>query len=197
MANKQSTFTNMFLTLLIVTAVAAMALGGVYNMTKGPIDANQRKKLEKALQEVLPEFDNNISEDKYTVAAPGGGKDSLTIYPAKKDGQLVGYAVRTFTKKGYSGLIRLMVGFKPEGSIINISVLQHAETPGLGDKMDKAKSNWSKQFNEKNPEDYTLQVKKDGGDVDAITAATITSRAYCDAVQRAYDTLQKEMKGGE
>lgn len=187
----------MFLTLLIVSSAAALALGGVYNVTKAPIKANQKAKLEKALQEVLPEFDNKISDDTYKLAAPGGGEDSLTIYPAKKGGEITGYAVKTYTKKGYSGLIRLMVGFNPDGSIINISVLHHAETPGLGDKMEKSKSDWSNQFHDKNPGDFQLKVKKDGGDVDAITAATISSRAYCDAVQRAYDTIQKEIKGGE
>ena len=83
-----------------------------------------------------------------------------------------------------------MVGLLPDGSINNISVLEHKETPGLGDKMQKSKSTWSDQFNGKNPANYKLKVTKDGGDVDAITAATISSRAYCDAVQRAYDTFK-------
>jgi electron transport complex protein RnfG len=84
-----------------------------------------------------------------------------------------------------------MVGFKPDGTIHNISVLDHAETPGLGSKIEKSSSSWSEQFNGKNPTDFQLQVRKDGGDVDAITAATISSRAYCDAVQKAYKAFQK------
>ena len=84
-----------------------------------------------------------------------------------------------------------MVGFLPDGTIRNISVLEHAETPGLGDKMEKKKSSWSEQFNGKNPESYKLQVTKDGGSVDAITAATISSRAYADAVDRAYKAYKK------
>ena len=67
--------------------------------------------------------------------------------------------------------------------------MQHKETPGLGDKTDSKKSNWNKQFREKDPSKFSLVVSKDGGDVDAITAATISSRAYCDAVQRAYDVF--------
>lgn len=195
MANKESTFTNMLLTLIIVASVAALALGGVYQATKEPIANNQKEKMQNALQEVLPEFDNDIAEDTKTVETEDG--KTLTFYLAKKEGELVGVAIETYTLQGYSGLIKLMVGFLPDGSIKNISVLQHAETPGLGDKMDKSKHDWSIQYNGKNPAEFDLRVKKDGGDVDAITAATISSRAYSDAVQRAYDAFTKEMKGGE
>ena len=94
--------------------------------------------------------------------------------------------------KGFSGKIELMVGFLDDGTIENTAVLMHKETPGLGDKMDQKKSDFSLQFIGKNPVDFKLKVKKDGGDVDAITAATISSRAFCDAVQRAYDVFEKE-----
>jgi electron transport complex protein RnfG len=85
-----------------------------------------------------------------------------------------------------------MAGFRPDGTIINISVLEQKETPGLGTKM--TEPGFKDQFNEKNPAEFQLKVKKDGGPVDAITAATISSRAFCDAVQRAYNTLQKGVK---
>jgi electron transport complex protein RnfG len=120
---------------------------------------------------------------------PTGEGDSLDIYPAKKDNTIVGYAINTNTKKGFSGNISLMAGFKPDGTIINITVLEQKETPGLGNKM--AEPPFKNQFNDKNPAQYKLKVKKDGGPVDAITAATISSRAFCDAVQRAYNALQK------
>jgi electron transport complex protein RnfG len=80
-----------------------------------------------------------------------------------------------------------MAGFKPDGTIFNIAVLEHKETPGLGTKM--SEPSFKDQFMEKNPSDFLLIVKNDGGPVDAITAATISSRAFCDAVQRAYGTL--------
>ncbi|MFW6019949.1 MAG: RnfABCDGE type electron transport complex subunit G [Bacteroidales bacterium] len=195
MANKESTFTNMLLTMVIVTAVAALALGGVYKATKTPIEKNQEQKTNAALQNVLPDYNNKITQDTKTVKTDEGKE--ITLYKAKKDDELVGVAVETFTTKGYSGLIKLMVGFLPDGTIENISVLQHAETPGLGDKMEKGKSEWSKQLNGKNPAEFNLSVSKDGGDVDAITAATITSRAYCDAVKRAYEAFNQEIKGGE
>ncbi|MCF8331136.1 MAG: RnfABCDGE type electron transport complex subunit G [Bacteroidales bacterium] len=195
MANKESTFTNMLLTMVIVTSIAALALGGVYKATKDPIQQNQDRKMNAALKNVLPDFDNNIAKDTVSVQMEAGEK--VMLYKAKKDDELVGVAVETYTMKGYSGLIKLMVGFLPDGTIKNISVLQHAETPGLGDKMEEDKSDWSEQFNDKNPAEYELSVSKDGGNVDAITAATISSRAYCDAVKRAYDAFKKEMKGGK
>ena len=83
-----------------------------------------------------------------------------------------------------------MVGFLPDGTINDVAVLEHEETPGLGDKMEKKKSDWSLQFQGKNPETFRLSVTKDGGDVDAITASTISSRAFCDAVTRAYENFK-------
>ena len=185
---KQSTFTNMVLTLFIVTLAASTALGFIYELTKEPIAEAKLRKKNLAIQQVVPEYTNQPNEESYEAEVDG---HTITLYPAKKDGELVGVAVSTITNKGFSGEIRLMVGFQPNGTINNISVLEHAETPGLGDKMEKKKSEWSNQFNNKNPEDFQLDVKKDGGEVDAITAATISSRAYCDAVERAYKAFKK------
>jgi electron transport complex protein RnfG len=185
---KESTFTNMVVTLFVVTLAASTALGFVYELTKGPIAEAKLKKKNMAIQKVVPEYTNQPNDEAYKVEIEG---DSLTLYPAKKDGELVGVAVSTITHKGFSGDFRLMVGFKADGTINSISVLEHAETPGLGDKMEKDKADWSNQFNNKYPGDFQLKVKKDGGDVDAITAATITSRAYCDAVQKAYKAFKK------
>ena len=87
------------------------------------------------------------------------------------------------------------MGYDPKAkTIIGYEVLECKETPGLGDKMDIKKSQFPVQFMNKNPIDFELKVTKDGGDVDAITAATISSRAFCDAVQRAYETFEKERK---
>ena len=116
----------------------------------------------------------------------------MTIYEARKEGAPVGKAVRTYTDKGFSGRFWIMVGFKDGGVITGTSVLEHKETPGLGDKMETGKSEWPQQFVGKDPANFELRVKKDGGDVDAITAATITSRAFCDAAERAYETLKNQ-----
>lgn len=188
MAKKESSFVNMVLTLFIVTAIAALALGGVYNATKGPIAIAKRLKIEKAIGEVLPAFDS-ITEYK---VLPEGGKDSLTFYQATNAGENVGTAIRTYTDEGFSGRIWIMVGFVDGDVISGTSVLEHKETPGLGDKMDKKKADWPDQFVGKNLTEFTLLVTKDRGDVDAITAATITSRAFCEAAQRAYDELKKQ-----
>jgi len=189
-SKKESSFTNMVLTLFLVTALAALALGAVYSVTKEPIALAKKKKLEAAIKTVLPDFDT-ITTKK--VADESG--DSLTFYYADKEGKEVGVAVETYSNKGFGGRIELMIGFMNDGSISNTAVLSQKETPGLGDKMNKTKSNFSDQFNGKNPADFRLKVKKDGGDVDAITAATISSRAFCDAVQRAYNTFEKD--GGD
>ncbi|MBK7710404.1 MAG: RnfABCDGE type electron transport complex subunit G [Bacteroidales bacterium] len=187
MAKTESTFKNMVLSLTLISLAASASLGFVYQFTKKPIELSNLNKKLTAIRQVVPEFNNNPDKEMYRL--PTGDGDSLDIYPARKNDEIVGYAVNTFTKKGFSGNINLMAGFKPDGTIINISVLEHKETPGLGSKMnDPAFRN---QFNDKNPTSFELKVKKDGGPVDAITAATISSRAFYDAVSRAYVTLQK------
>nr|NQU93570.1 RnfABCDGE type electron transport complex subunit G [Bacteroidota bacterium] len=185
MAKTESTFLNMFLTLLIVTAVSSLAASAVYNLTKGPIAEVQRLKLQKAISQVMPGF----TELKKVQMMPATGSDSLTFFEGLKDGQEIGVAVKTYTNLGYSGLIKLMVGFKPDGTITNIEVLEQKETPGLGTKM--ATPKFKDQFMGKNPATFKVEVKKDGGQVDAITAATISSRAFCDAVMRAYTTFEQ------
>lgn len=179
----------MTLTLLVITLLSAASLGFVYTLTQAPIQEAKMGKVNSAISKVLPQFDNNPSSQKYEVEVEGG---SLTFYPATRDGESVGTAIQTFSKNGFGGEIDLIVGFLSDGSIHAIEVIGHKETPGLGDKMESKKSNFSVQFQGKNPKDFKLIVKKDGGDVDAITASTISSRAYCDAVQRAYDALVKE-----
>jgi electron transport complex protein RnfG len=189
MAKKESKFGNMVSTLVIITAVAGLALSYVHKITAEPIRQAQEAKLKKALTAVLPEFDEVQS---LKVAAYDGGEDSLEFFVATKGGEEVGTAIKTFTNKGFSGRIDLLVGLLPGGIINNTAVLSHKETPGLGDKMDIAKSDFPKQFMGKDPANYKLIVKKDGGDVDAITASTISSRGFCDAVDRAYQTYMKE-----
>lgn len=187
MAKTESTFKNMVLSLTIISLVASACLGFVYQMTKEPIERSVMNKKLAAIKQVVPEFNNNPNEEMFRL--PTGEGDSLDIYPAKKDSIIVGYAVNTYTKKGFSGNISLMAGFSPDGTIVNITVLDHKETPGLGTKMTEPK--FKEQFNNKNPSLFILKVKNDGGPVDAISAATISSRAFCDAVQRAYNTLKK------
>ncbi len=200
MAQRESTFVNMVVVLFLISAIAATALAFVYQATKDPIQKSKLEKKKQAIKNVVNDFDNNPIEEMFKIPVEGG--DSVECYPAKKDGKIVGYAVKTFSKKGFSGLITVMVGFDPDGHIHKTAVLEHHETPGLGDKMQRNKSNFSKQFDnmdvpdipDKDNDGIIIEVKKDNGTVDAITAATITSRAFCDAAERAYNAFKKIKK---
>lgn len=193
MADKKklpSTFLNMVLVLSVIALVSALALGLTYSGTKKAIAEVEVKRTLAALEKVLPEFDNNPNDEKYTME--GDAFAEMEFFPATKDGQPVGIAVRTYSDNGFSERIWLMVGFTNDKKLNNISVLKHKETPGLGTKMKEPK--FKTQFEGKDPAAFKLIVKKDGGDVDAISAATISSRAFCEATQKAYDALQQ---GGE
>ncbi len=188
MSKKESTFFGMLLSLLVITLVSGFALGFVNDLT---IEPKAKAKLEKkinALKLVLPAFDNNPVEDVKMVKSDKVS-DSVEIYPAYSKNKFVGAAVIGSTDKGFSGLVKLMVGFKPNGDIENVVVLEQKETPGLGTKMTDDK--FLQQFKGINISDFKLKVKKDGGDVDALTGATISSRAFCDATQMAYDAFIK------
>ena len=191
MAKTESTFISMTLTLVMVTLVAAGLLGTVFELTREPIRLAELKKKNEAIAVVVPGFDNEPSQEVQRVFLDG---DSLYLYTARKGDEILGTAVETFTNKGFSGNFKLMVGFDPDGSIIDIAVISHAETPGLGDKMEIGKSDFHMQFMGQHPDDFKLAVTKDRGDVDAITASTITSRAYCDAVERAFKAFKELQK---
>lgn len=187
MAKKDSIW-RLVIVLTCISLLAALALTGVYALTKGPIEKGQKEKKEKALQSVLPAYEGTVRD---TVVVDADNEQIPVHLAIGKNGELCGAGIETYTKKAFSGRFDLMVGFDAEGAIVNTEVLKASETPGLGDKINKDKSDFALQFNHQNPADYQLVVKKDGGDVDAITAATISSRAYCDAVQRAYDIFMK------
>ena len=169
----------MVIALVVITFVAAASLGGVYEVTKEPIAAAKLAKKNRAISEVIPQFTNNPGDEEYKIPVDG---DTLYFYPGRAEDKLVGTAIESFTRMGFSGEIKVMVGLLPDGTINDVAVLEHSETPGLGDKMDKKKSDWSLQFQGKNPADFKIAVTKDGGEIDAITASTISSRAFCDAV---------------
>ncbi len=194
---RESTFKNMLIVLFLVSAAAASALAFVYQKTKAPIAKAKLEKKKKAIKNVVNDFDNNPIADMFKIPTENG--DSVECYPAKKDGKIVGYAIKTYSKKGFGGLITVMIGFDPDGHIHKTAVLDQHETPGLGDKMQRSKSNFSNQFDnmdlpeipDKDHDGIITEVKKDGGTVDAITAATISSRAFCDATERAYNAFKK------
>lgn len=192
MAAKKDTLLNMFVALFVICIVAGGVLGIVFNATKDPIAAAENAKRTAAIKNVLPEF--KTLKTVNVMSAIEGDNAEIPFHLAyDANNNFIGAAVETFTNKGFSGNISLMVGILADGTVKNISVLQHAETPGLGSKMEE--ESFKNQFNDKNPASFNFSVKKDGGDVDAITAATISSRAFCDAVNRALSTFENN-KGG-
>ncbi len=175
----------MVLVLSSITLFAALALGSVYTLTKDPIAVSKMAKQQNAIKDVLPPFDHF---DLKAIEV-NDGVEILKVYKAyDKRNVFVGAAVESSSNNGFSGKISLMVGFDKAGAIVNYSVLEQKETPGLGAKM----LNWFKTNNKnqsilgKNPATANLSVSKDGGEIDAITAATISSRAFLFAVRNAY-----------
>ena len=184
---KESTLVNMLVALLVIAAVSGGVLGLVYGVTKDTIAQVDQKKNEAAIQAVLP-LEGEITYEADTLKYNYEGVD-LT-FPCNlaynANGNFQGAAVKT-SEGGFGGKIDMMVGFLADGTIKGTSVLSHAETPGLGANMT---GKFKDQFVDKNPASYKLTVTKDGGDVDAITAATITSRAFSKAVDKAYKAFE-------
>lgn len=180
----KSTLKNMTAVLFGITLVASAGVGVVNRITEEPIAKAKEAATIAALNEVLPAFDETTTEALTIDELP------ITVYTATKGDEVAGYAVETMTKKGFGGNVRLMVGFTPAGEVINVNVLEQSETPGLGTKMADEGNPLITSFKGKNPADMNMAVKKDGGDVDALTAATISSRAYVDAVNRAWEAYK-------
>lgn len=168
--------------LFVIAFVCSGAVALVYNLTEEPIAVAQQEKAVEALKKALPEFDTIT--DTVEMA-------DCVIYPVSKSGAAVGFAVKCASPNGFSGNIELMVGFREDGIIHNIEVLQQAETPGLGANMVSEGNALTASFVGKSAAELNMAVKKDGGDIDALTAATISSRAYSEAVGFAYGAFQK------
>ena len=183
MKKLESSLKNMLLVLTGVTVVSVALLAWVNELTKEPIAQANAKALSDAVSLVVPDFDNNPIAEKKIQEVNGV---QYAVYPATKSGEYIGAAVEA-SAMGFGGDLKVLVGFDAEGNILNYSLLSHAETPGLGSKADT----WFKKGNKgditgMNPGKAALTVSKDGGQVDAITASTITSRAFLSAVNAAY-----------
>ena len=177
MAKLESSLKNMIISLAAISLIAASVLGGVYEFTKQPILDSQTNKKTNAIKEVLPQNNPKILPEIEIELEDKPNK--FIVFPAEKDGEFIGAAIQT-SSMGYAGVIEVMVGFDKEGNIINYSILSMAETPGLGSKLtDWFKTDKNNQsIKGKNPSIDNFTVKKDGGDFDAITASTISSRAF-------------------
>lgn len=176
----KSSLKNMVVVLFVITLISSACVGVVNMITAEPIRAAKEAAVKAALAQVLPEFDATEKSEHMA--------DELAIvaHKATKDDEVVGYAIETATKSGFSGMIKMVVGFDTAGKILNVNVLEQNETPGLGAKMTEAENPLLASVKDKLASQINLTVKKDGGDVDALTAATISSRAYAEAVARAY-----------
>jgi len=128
-----STLPNMILSLGAVTIIAGSILGSVYTVTKEPIARQEAAQQQQAIADVAPSFDNNPESDKWETTIDG---NTFTVYPAYKDGKLAGAAVKGSTMNGFAGEITVMCGFEADGTVKDYRVLQQAETPGLGTKME-------------------------------------------------------------
>lgn len=187
----ESTVRNMFVSLTVICLVCSALLGGAYAITKDKIDEAEINKQNEAIARVVPEFDNIPSEEVFEVELEG---KKYAVYPAKLSGEVVGYAINT-SATGFSGPVVIMVGITAEGRIFNTVPVSHAETPGLGAKISEEGNPFVEQFKDMDPSATVLKVKKDGGDIDAITASTITSRAYTAAVESAWMVFNKIKEG--
>lgn len=181
MKKKESSLKNMLLSLAIIAGISGVCLGVVNKLTANRIQQAKELKEADALKKVLPAFERS---EALEVASPDDAARMVKVFKAYQGEALVGIAVNCYTKKGFGGEVNLMVGILPDGTLNKVDVLKHNETPGLGTKMKEPV--FYAQFEGKHPQSFKMRVKKDGGDVDAITSATISSRAYCDALDRAY-----------
>ncbi len=188
MAKLESSIKNMVMSLTFVSLIASALLAGAYALTKEPIEKAKQDNTTNAIKEVLPDKDCQVGD--IVEIKLDGYETPFIIHPATKNGELTGAAIETYCTEGYGGTLKVMVGMDNEGTISNYSILETSETPGLGAKAGE----WFKAKGDirgKNPGKINFTVKKDGGDIDAITASTITSRAFLKSVQCAFDAFKQ------
>ncbi len=179
--------------LVIVCVVAAAVLAMVYSITKEPIRIAIEQETIKAVKSVVIGYTDDMIIDTITVTE---NEADFIIYTVKdKTGKIIGRSISTFSMNGYGGIMCFMLGVKPNNKVSGIYVLSHKETPGLGTKMDLPL--FKDQFLDKSLKTTIFKVKKDGGDIDAITSATITSRAVIEAIELGLQVLDKHFEYGE
>ncbi len=176
------------LSAMVITAfLSAVLLTFVHNITEKPIKAAQERLIAESIKKVAAgEFDNDPFAESLIIH---NGRDQLVLYPARKNGYVTSVIVKSFSNKGFGGRMDVLVSFLLDGTINGYNVFNHKETPGLGSKVN------DKHFKDGiiglNPRRKSFSVKQDGGNIDAVTGATISSRAVVDAIQKAYDGYYK------
>ena len=192
MKKLESSLTNMALVLTIIAVVAGAALAAVNAVTAPQIEKINADNLAAGIKSVMGSDNITVADPQEKTATVAGKEKTFNIYNVTDaSGASLGKAVQT-SENGFGGELQVLVGFDNEGTILGYTILQHAETPGLGAKA----GDWFQKENGekrtvvgKNPGKVNFTVSKDGGDIDAITASTITSRAFLLAIKNAYDNV--------
>ncbi|WP_422911825.1 electron transport complex subunit RsxG [Pseudomonas sp. MAC6] len=191
---------SLVLGLFAIVTVGLVAV--LQQATAGRIANAEREAQVRALSEILPQgsYDNHLLDNSMQLHDPLlGSKSPQTAYIALKDGQPSAVILRATAPDGYSGAIHLLIGIHADGRLAGVRVLGHRETPGLGDKIELAKSAWIRSFDGKslsNPGEDGWAVKKDRGEFDQFAGATITPRAVVKAVHKAlqyFDAHQEQL----
>jgi len=175
------------LTLGLIGLLAAALLSGVHLATRDRIASEQQRQALATLNQLLPEsdYDNELIEDRFSARIDGLEAPS-TIYRARRQDEPVALLADVTTPDGYSGDIRLLVGIAPDGEVIGVRVLEHRETPGLGDEIELQRSDWIRQFAGRSLSDPPADqwaADRRGGNFDTLSSATITSSAVIEAVR--------------
>ena len=174
----------MIAAMLITAICSAAAIGYVYQLTKEPIAKSQNYKIIQALEEIIGTFDNNPLEEKTTLS-----ESKSELYPARENDEITSVAIKSSSNDGFGGKIELLIGILMDGTITGYKIIEHSETPGLGDKVTEPK--FGSQFVGLNAHNDNFNLKNDGGEIDAVTGATISSRAVVGAVKKAVDAYNK------
>lgn len=172
----------------LIALIASAALVGAHRQTAAPIAAAEQRDLEDSLAQVLPPgfADNALLADSMRIDDKGIAR---TVYRARKGGAVAGAVFRD-AARGYAGDVAILMAVAADGRVLGVRVIKHAETPGLGDKIEPAKSDWILSFNGRalaGPGAARWAVKKDGGDFDQFAGATITPRAVVKAVKQGLE----------
>ena len=178
----------LIVTLTLICVVAAVALSFVHQITLKPIAHQKRLEKVRALKKVLPAYDNHPDKDILKVE---GDKGEIEVNLAQKKGKLIAVAFKVVSHKGYGGNIDILMGVDMQGKITGIEILSMAETPGLGARIEEPA--FKNQFVGRTLKNTRWAVKKDGGDIDQITGATISPRAVTDALHHGLELFEKKI----
>lgn len=184
------------LVLMLIGLAAAIVLAGLDQLTGDRIEQQQQTRALAAVADMLPDdsYDNDLLGDSVTVAIDGF-EHGATVYRAHLGGEPVAAVIDVTTPRGYSGDIRLLVAVDVDGTVRQVSVLEHRETPGLGDRVEARRSDWLEQFpgrSLRDPEPEAWAPDRRGGDFDTLTSATITVAAIVEAVKRTLQVIEAQ-----